>query len=114
MGTQCVSELYQQARIINILHRYSCDSYFTGHFSSKLLKYNEALQFLKKLNYDTGYVLENMGEAYNWIEEWDKSIDALKESIDIILNQIKHEYGPLDKMLLAKRNGKVPNGYKFY
>ena len=55
-----------------------------------------------------------MGEAYNWIEEWDKSIDALKESIDIILNQIKHEYGPLDKMLLAKRNSKVPNGYKFY
>jgi hypothetical protein len=53
--------VYEQARIINKLHRYSTNSYFTGHFAEKILKYNEALEFMSSLNYDVGNVLENMG-----------------------------------------------------
>jgi hypothetical protein len=66
-GTKDIKNVYDQVRIINKLHRYSTNSYFTGHFAEKLLKYNEALQFLNSLGYDTGNILENMGEAYTHI-----------------------------------------------
>ena len=64
MGTKDISEVYRKVRIINKLHRYSTNSYFTGPFAERVLKYNEALQFLNALGYDTGNLLENMGDCY--------------------------------------------------
>lgn len=68
-------------KIINRLHRYSDSSYFTGHFAEKILKYNEALQFINSLHYEPGNLLENMGECYIYIEEWEKAISFLKKSV---------------------------------
>ena len=62
-GTKDIKKLYDSVKIINKLHRYSTEPYFRGYFPDKMLKYNEALQFMKSLNYDTGNILENMGEA---------------------------------------------------
>ena len=75
-------------KIINKLHRYSTNSYFSGHFADKIFKYNEALQFIRKLNYDPGNLLENIGEAYSYLELFDKSINALKESVNLIIHSI--------------------------
>jgi hypothetical protein len=69
-GTKDIKLLYDEVRIINKLHRYSTEHYFRGYFTEKILKYNEALQFIKGLGYDTGNVLENMGEAAMYAEEW--------------------------------------------
>lgn len=56
-GTEDIKLLYDSVKIINKLHRYSTESYFRGYFTEKILMYNEALQFLKSLNYDTGNIL---------------------------------------------------------
>jgi len=69
-GTKDIKYLYDEVRIINKLHRYSTQAYFTGHNSEKMLKYNEALQFIRTLNYDPGNLLENMGEACLYLEDW--------------------------------------------
>jgi hypothetical protein len=56
-GSKDVVHVYDEVRIINKLQRYSTQSYFTGHFSEKMLKYNEALQFISGLGYDPGNLL---------------------------------------------------------
>jgi hypothetical protein len=76
-------------RIINKLHRYTTDSYFSGHFAGKVLKYNEALQLLRKLGYDPGNILENIGEACTFIDEWDRCFPSLKESVNLSLSYIE-------------------------
>jgi hypothetical protein len=63
-GTEDIRVLYEQVKIINRLHRYTVSEYFSGHFAEKVLKYNECLQFIDHLGYDTGNILENIGEAY--------------------------------------------------
>ena len=45
------------------------------------MKYNEALQFINSLHYEPGNLLENMGECYIYIEEWEKAISFLKKSV---------------------------------
>lgn len=39
MKTKDIKDVYNKVRIINKLHRYSSSQYFTGHHSSKILKY---------------------------------------------------------------------------
>ncbi len=68
-------------KIINKLHRYTSKDYFVGHFSNRIFKYNEALEVVRKLRYDPSNLMENIGEAYLYIEEYDKSIHYLKESV---------------------------------
>lgn len=62
-----MSALYNRIKIINKLHRYSDKTYFVGHPSQKILKYNEALQLIKELEYDSGNLYENIGESYNYL-----------------------------------------------
>lgn len=81
-------EIYTRVNIISKLHRYCDNNYFSGHFSDKILKYNEALQLIRSLGYDPGNLLENIGEAYNYLNEWSHSTKYLKESVEAILLQI--------------------------
>lgn len=62
--------MYDEARIINKLHKYTSESYFVGHFATKILKYNEALHVIKTLgeDYRTDAIIENVGECYLNIE----------------------------------------------
>jgi hypothetical protein len=75
-------------RIINKFHRYSTSSYFSGHPAEKLLKYNEALQFLKGLDYDTGNTLENIGDVTIYLEMWPKAIDSYNKSVLLGLREL--------------------------
>lgn len=39
IGTKDIREVYDEARIINKLHRFTTQSYFSGHFAEKIPKY---------------------------------------------------------------------------
>lgn len=43
VGAEEIREIYRSSKIINKLHRYTDQNYFSGHFSQKILKYHEAL-----------------------------------------------------------------------
>lgn len=76
------------------------------------MKYNEALQLLRKLGYDPGNILENIGEACTFIDEWDKCFPSLKESVNLSLDYIEREFGTLDEMVKLKAAKKYPPGYR--
>jgi hypothetical protein len=46
------------------------------------------------------------------MEEWDKCLSSLKESVVLALEYIEQEFGTLDEMVKMKAAKKVPAGYK--
>ncbi len=58
---------------------------------------------MRKLGYDPSNLMENIGEAYIYIEEYDKSIHYLKDSVRLVEKQIEAEFGGLDRMVMIKQ-----------